>query len=178
MRAVGFFKLRLGSEDLKRTDKDASRGTVSLLRLSRQIRNYIWSVIKKLFLFLNQWIFLLRQIKDDLVCGSFPDVFVLESRLYSCCSFSASLNFAFCVSAITAACVCVWSVDTQIWKLHLVHGDGLVLSVTRWDGNHSGRAGWRPAGGGRWRSSLTFVFRWLLKKKTCSQKKNNDSPDC
>lgn len=62
-------------------------------------------------------------------------------------------------------CVCVWSVDTQVWKLHLVHGDGLVLSVTRWDGNHSGRAGWRPAGGGRWRSSLTFVFRWLLKKK-------------
>lgn len=172
MRAVGFFKLRLGSEDLKRTDKDASRGTVSLLRLSRQIRNYIWSVIKKLFLFLNQWIFLLRQIKDDLVCGSFPDVFVLESRLYSCCSFSASLNFAFCVSAIAAVCVCVCVISrhTDLETSSRTRGrTGAECDPLRWKPL---RTGWVEACRRRTvTEQLNVCFSMVIKKNKCDHKR-------
>ncbi len=55
------------------------------------------------------------------------------------------VHFAFCVSALfhvrvqvcvyvcvcVCVCVCEGSVDTQVWKLHLVNGDGLVLRVSR-----------------------------------------------
>lgn len=49
------------------------------------------------------------------------------------------------------------SVDTQVWKLHLVDGDRLVLGVSRRGGHHSGRAGRRPAGD-RWKKTCETVI--------------------
>lgn len=123
-------------------------------------------MIKKLFLFLNQWIFLLHQIKDDFVCGSFPDVFVLESRLYSCCSFSASLNFAFCVSAIAAVCVCVCVISrhTSLETSSRTRGrTGAECDPLRWKPL---RTGWVEACRRRTvTEQLNVCFSMVIKKK-------------
>lgn len=60
-----------------------------------------------------------------------------------------SVLFFLCIFNVACelVCGCVRSVDTQVWKLHLVDGDGLMLGVSRCDGNHSGRAGRRPGDG-------------------------------